>query len=107
MLVLMVFTGLAGSFLYYALLLGLATGKLQRNRSNWLRCVGVTAFFVTISITVIAGYFGADRNLWLSGALWPVVALAMHGGYRAVMTITDEVNLKETRNDSRSERNDQ
>lgn len=81
MLVILIGSGLAGSFFFFALLRGVANGKLARGWSAWSRCVATSAFLISISATMMAGYFGAELSLWLSAAIWPVIALPLHGGY--------------------------
>lgn len=85
MLVILIASGLAGSFFFFALLQGVADGRLERGWSTWSRCVATSALLLSISATMVAGYFGADVSLWLSAALWPVISLPLQGGYWVVV----------------------
>lgn len=101
MLVIMITTGLAGSFLYYCLLLGLATKDLQKTRLYWARCVGANAFLLAVSATMVASYFGAELSYFLTVSLWFVFALVLHSGYLVVTKIAEKESADE--NDTKSE----
>lgn len=87
MAVVLFITGLLGAFTYYVSLGALASKKVSKEDRLWLRLVGVPALFISLSVTLVSSYFGAEPTLWLSAAIWPVIALALHSGYKVVVDI--------------------
>tara|TARA_B100000965_G_scaffold382730_1_gene381330 strand:+ start:284 stop:592 length:309 start_codon:yes stop_codon:yes gene_type:complete len=83
----LIITGLLGAFTYYVSLSALVNKKVSREDRIWLRLVGVPALFISLSATSISSYFGAEPTLWLSAAIWPVIALSLHGGYKIVLEL--------------------
>lgn len=86
MAIILIVTGLISCFFYYALLSGLASGTLKHTRFHWFCCVGGSSFLLSLSLTVVAQYFGAKPTLWLSLALWPLIFLAFQSGYQAAIS---------------------
>lgn len=87
MAVVLVITGLLGAFTYYVSLSALVNKKVSKKDRLWPRLVGVPALFISLSVTLISSYFGAEPTLWLSAAIWPVIALTLHSGYKIVLDI--------------------
>lgn len=84
MLIVMILTGITGSFLYYTLLMGLYEGEFSKPRGFWLQCVGANAVLLSVSGTLMTSYFGAEPSLLLGAALWPIFVAALEPGYRLV-----------------------
>jgi len=100
MAVVLIITSLLGAFTYYVSLSALVNKRVSRKDRIWPRLVGVPALFLSLSITLIASYFGAEPTLWLSAAIWPVIALALHGGYKIVLdALVQQTETKEVENE--------
>lgn len=82
MLVLMLFSGVSGWFLYYAMLRGLVLGKVHRSPIFWTRCVLAPALLLAGAASVIVRYFFPETTIWVTMALWPLFILALDPGYR-------------------------
>ncbi|MFC4259607.1 hypothetical protein ACFOZ5_11255 [Marinobacter lacisalsi] len=80
-LIVLVASGLAGSFLYFALLTSIKGKSLAATRANWFCCTVCSAFLLAISASVVAHWFGARPSLWLSVAIWPIFFLPLQAGY--------------------------
>ncbi|NWO04472.1 MAG: hypothetical protein HLX50_01850 [Alteromonadaceae bacterium] len=97
MAVALIVTGLLGAFTYYVSLSALVNKKVSRENGLWLRLVGVPALFISLSVALMSSYFGAEPTLWLSAAIWPVIALTLHSGYKIVLDVlVKEVEGKES-----------
>lgn len=101
MLIIMIATGLTGVFVYYSLLLGLATKELPKNRLYWARCVGANALLLSISATMIAHYFHAELSYFLTLSLWLIFTPALHAGYLVALRLAKQpdVTAPETQNE--------
>jgi len=101
MLIIMIATGLSGVFVYYSLLLGLATRELPKTRFYWARCVGANAFLLSISATMIAQYFHAELSYLLTLCLWLIFTPALHAGYLVALRVAKrpDVTAPETHNE--------
>lgn len=95
MIIVLIASGLLGGFYYYVMLDGLMKGKLDPSWGLWSRCVATSAFLLSISATLVAHYFGAKANLWLTLSLWPLTALTLHGGYWVVFASLPEKTQRE------------
>lgn len=82
MLVLMLFSGVGGWFLYYAMLRGLALGKVDKTLLFWTRCVLAPALMLAGAASVAVRYFFPETTIWVTMALWPIFVLALDPGYR-------------------------
>ncbi|MFC4257637.1 hypothetical protein ACFOZ5_01185 [Marinobacter lacisalsi] len=91
MLLVLIVSGCLGSFFYYVMLDGLMIGKLEGSWAIWSRCVLASSLLISVSATIVAHYFGANANLWLTFSLWPLIALVLHGGY---WVVASSVNRK-------------
>ncbi|WP_328189798.1 hypothetical protein [Marinobacter sp. OP 3.4] len=85
MLIVLLGSGLAGSFLYYALLTSIKRKSLSATWVNWFCCTGCSAFLLAIAASVVAHLFGATPTLWLSVVIWPIIFLPLHAGYSAAV----------------------
>lgn len=97
MLIVLIISACLGSFFYYAMLDGLMIGKLERSWAIWSRCVLASALLISVSATIVAHYFGANANLWLTFSLWPLITLVLHSGYWVVCSGTDRKTESEIR----------
>lgn len=96
MAVILLVTGLLGAFTYYVSLSALVNGNVSREDRLWPRLVGAPALFISLSVTLISSYFGAEPTLWLSAAIWPVIALVLHAGYKIVLdTLVQQTERKD------------
>ena len=95
MAIVLIAAGLLGSFFYYAMLDGLMQGKLERSWAIWSRCVLASALLISVSATIVAYYFGANANFWLTFSLWPLITLILHGGYWVVVSSSHRKDEKE------------
>lgn len=48
--------------------------------------MGASALMLSVSVTIVAHYFGAKASLWLAVAIWPCVILLLHSGYWVVVS---------------------
>lgn len=84
MLIVLVATGLVGSFFYYIIIHGLIRGKLKPSWEVWSYGVGAGSLLISVSAAIISYYFGSHGGLWHVVALWLLVMLPLHGGYWAI-----------------------
>lgn len=81
MLVLMLISGLGGTFFYYSLLRGLRLGLISKTPMVWLRCVAASSMMLAVCGSIIVRYFYGDAPYALTLALWPVFILSLEPGY--------------------------
>jgi len=81
MILVMIISGVGGSFLYYAYLYGLLSGDFTLDRLSWSRCVGAAALMLSVSAALVVEIFFAKVSMFLILALWPIFILALQPGY--------------------------
>lgn len=82
MILVMIFSGIGGAFLYYTYLYGLLSGDFSLDGFSWSRCVGAGALMLSVSAALVVDIFFANVSMFLILALWPIFMLALHPGYR-------------------------
>ncbi|MGO3693205.1 hypothetical protein [Marinobacter sp.] len=86
MLIVLIVSASLGSFFYYVMLDGLMIGRLERSWAIWSRCVLASALLISVSVTIVAHYFGANANFWHIFSVWPLIALVLHAGYWVIVS---------------------
>lgn len=93
MLILLLASGLAGSFFYYVGLWTIKEGRLSKGFLNWSRCVATPALLLAVCATATTEYFYEDAPYLLTLGLWLLFILALEPAY----LLTDEVDARQTK----------
>lgn len=90
MLIVLIASGLLGSFFYYIVIHGLIRGRLKRSWEVWSYGVGAGSLLVSVSASIAAYFCGAEGSLKIVMAIWPLIVLPFHGGYWAIAVHMNE-----------------
>lgn len=99
-LIVLIASGLLGSFFYYIVIHGLIRGKLKQSWEVWSYGVGAGSLLVSVSTSVAAHFCGAEGGLKIVMAIWPLIMLPLHGGYWAIAVHMSEKHSKEKERES-------
>lgn len=78
MLIVLIASGLLGSFFYYIVIHGLIRGRLKRSWEVWSYGVGAGSLLISVSTSIAAYFCGAEGGLKVLIAVWPLIMLPLH-----------------------------
>ena len=93
MFAMMVISGVAGAFLYYAFLHDLAFGDVKLDRYSGWRCVGGGALVLSTTATFAVNVFVTETSMILIFFLLPIFMLALQPGFNIAKQVHERRNL--------------